>query len=136
MNQAICSGTITPVSPARWRIRAALFSAIPMTFAVDGFAPASMWFWRGHPLHKAADGYVIHEAGKPPGFALEAASHTTRRRGDTGPKQTLYAQIGIGEYWRSDPTGGARYGSSLAGDILTGGEYQPVELTTEKDGMV
>ena len=81
------------------------------------------------------DGYVIHEAGKPPDFTLEVASHSTHRR-DVGAKRTLYAQIGIGEYWRFDPAGGERYGSALAGDILDGEEYRPVELTTEADGMV
>ena len=81
------------------------------------------------------DGYVIHEAGKPPDFALEVASNSTRRR-DMGPKRTLYAQIGFGEYWRFDPTGGGHYGYSLAGDILADGAYQPVELTTEDDGML
>lgn len=81
------------------------------------------------------DGYVIHEAGKPPDFALEVASISTRHR-DIGPKRELYAGIGIGEYWRFDPTGGQHYGYPLAGDILTGGEYQPVEIIAEPDGML
>ena len=81
------------------------------------------------------DGYVVHEAGKPPGFALEVASRTTRRR-DTGIKRILYAQIGIGEYWRFDPKGGRYYGYELAGEILSDGEYQPIELTEEGDGMI
>lgn len=80
------------------------------------------------------DGYVIHEAGKPPDFALEVASGSTNRR-DTGPKRTLYAQIGIGEYWRFDPTGGELYGYALAGDLLVDGSYLPVELSREPDGM-
>ena len=80
------------------------------------------------------DGYVIHEAGKPPDFALEVASISTRRR-DMGPKRVLYAEIGIGEYWRYDPTGGEHYGYVLAGDLLVGGSYQPVELVEEEDGM-
>ena len=81
------------------------------------------------------EGYVIHEAGKPPDFALEVASISTRRR-DTGGKRILYAQIEFGEYWRFDPTGGRRYGYALAGDLLTDGAYQPVPLTTEEDGML
>ena len=81
------------------------------------------------------DGYVIHEAGKPPDFALEVASASTRRR-DVGVKRTLYAQLGIGEYWRFDPTGGNYYGTPLAGDVLTAGEYQQVEMTTVEDGMI
>lgn len=81
------------------------------------------------------DGYIIHEAGKPPDFALEVASHSTRRS-DTGPKRALYAEIGIGEYWRFDPSGRRQYGCPLAGDILVNGVYQPAALTTEPDGMV
>ena len=80
------------------------------------------------------DGYVIHEAGKPPDFALEVASGSTRRV-DTGPKRSLYAQIGIGEYWRFDPTGGDFYGYALAGDLLVDGSYLPVELSLEQGGM-
>ena len=83
----------------------------------------------------ARDGYIIAEAGKPPDFALEVASRTTRRT-DTGPKRDLYARIGVGEYWRFDRTGRRLYGAPLAGDILADGEYQPIELTTEADGMV
>ena len=81
------------------------------------------------------DGYVIHEAGKPPDFSLEVASISTRRR-DMGPKRVLYARIGIEEYWRFDPTGGDHYGYTLAGDTLVDGIYQPVELTQEQDGML
>ena len=80
------------------------------------------------------DGYVIHEAGKPPDFALEIASGSTRRV-DMGPKRTLYAQIGIAEYWRFDPTGGDLYGYSLAGDLLVDGSYLPVDLALETDGL-
>ena len=81
------------------------------------------------------DGYVIHEVGKPPDFALEVASHSTRHS-DTGSKRALYAKIGFGEYWRFDPSGRQQYGYPLAGDILVNGVYHPVELTTEPDGMM
>ena len=81
------------------------------------------------------EGYVIHEAGKAPDFALEVASRTTRRR-DTGDKRVLYAQIGIGEYWRFDPTVGRHYGYPLQGDILVDGAYEPTQMTLEDDGMV
>ena len=81
------------------------------------------------------EGYVVHEAGKPPDFALEVASRTTRRR-DTQDKRVLYAEIGMGEYWRFDPTGGRWYGYPLAGDVLSDGEYRPIELTAEPDGML
>ena len=83
----------------------------------------------------ARDGYIIAEAGKPPDFALEVASRTTRRR-DTGAKRDLYARIGVGEYWRFDHTGGQLYGAPLSGDTLIDNAYQPIELTAEPDGMV
>ncbi len=80
-------------------------------------------------------GYIIDEAGKPPDFALEIASPTTYRT-DLRVKPGRYARIGIGEYWRFDPSGGDYYGYPLAGDILADGAYLPIELTTEPDGMV
>ena len=81
------------------------------------------------------NGYIIDEAGKPPDFVLEVASPTTYRN-DLRNKPVLYARVGIGEYWRFDPSGGDYYGNDLAGDTLVDGAYQPIELTTEPDGMV
>ena len=81
------------------------------------------------------NGYIIEEAGKPPDFALEVASPTTYRY-DLGGKRTLYASIGIVEYWRFDPTGGELYGQPLIGETLIGGTYQALDLHTEPDGMV
>ena len=80
-------------------------------------------------------GYVIEEAGKAPDFALEVASPSTYQN-DIRNKPALYARIGIGEYWRFDPSGGGYYGYALAGDILDGGVYRPVELAREADGTV
>ena len=53
-----------------------------------------------------------------------------------GPKRDLYAQIGISEYWRFDPTGGTYYNQPLTGEQLINGTYQPFELTTEPDGIL
>ncbi len=80
------------------------------------------------------NGYVIWEAGKPPDFALEVASESTHGL-DTGTKPLVYSRIGIGEYWRFDPTGGELYGYALAGDILVNGVYQPIAVTTGPDGI-
>ena len=79
--------------------------------------------------------YLPWEVGKPPEFALELASDTTYRN-DLYRKPGIYAQIGITEYWRFDPTGGGLYGYPLAGDSLTGGVYQSIPLTTEPDGVL
>ena len=79
--------------------------------------------------------YLPWEAGKLPDFVLEVASVTTAKY-DVAGKRRLYAQIGVPEYWRFDPTGGEHYGQPLSGEILFEGEYRPVELTTEPDGAL
>ena len=79
--------------------------------------------------------YLPWEVGKPPDLAIEVASVTTARHDITG-KRDIYAQIGIPEYWRFDPTGGELYGAALAGERLVEGEYQPFPLTTEPDGVL
>lgn len=79
--------------------------------------------------------YLPWEVGKPPEFALELASDTTYRN-DLRRKPGIYAQIGIAEYWRFDPTGGELYGEPLYGGALVDGQYQPIPLTTEPDGVL
>ena len=80
--------------------------------------------------------YLPWEAGKPPDWVLEVASESTGRN-DINRKPAIYASIGVPEYWRFDPSG-RRYhrDEPLYGGILTGGEYRPVELTTEPDGIL
>ena len=80
--------------------------------------------------------YLPWEVGKPPDWALEVASASTARE-DTGRKREIYARIGVPEYWRFDPTTEGRYhGERMAGERLVNGEYQPIELTTEPDGIL
>ena len=79
--------------------------------------------------------YLPWEVGKPPDFALELASDTTYRN-DLDRKPGIYARIGITEYWRFDPTGGELYGEPLWGGTLVDGQYQPIPLTTEPDGVL
>lgn len=79
--------------------------------------------------------YLPWEAGKPPDWVLEIASPTTGRE-DVNRKPAIYARIGIPEYWRFDPSGERYHGEPMYGGILTGGEYQPVELTTGPDGIL
>ena len=79
--------------------------------------------------------YLPWEAGKPPDLALEVASASTARH-DVGRKRDIYAQVGVPEYWRYDPTGGELYGSPLVGERLVDGEYEPMELTTAPDGVL
>ena len=79
--------------------------------------------------------YLPWEAGKPPDLALEVGSESTGSE-DTIVKPRVYAAIGISEYWRFDPSGGDHHGAPMSGWVLRDGEYQPVELTTEPDGIL
>ena len=79
--------------------------------------------------------YLPWEAGKPPDFVLEVGSESTSQN-DLGPKRDRYAQIGVLEYWRFDPSGGGHYGQPLTGERLVNGVYLPIELTTEPDGIL
>ena len=79
--------------------------------------------------------YLLWEVGKPPDFILEIGSPSTGTV-DTGRKRDLYAEIGVGEYWRFDPSGGDFYGEPLVGERLVDGEYERFELRHEDDGAV
>lgn len=80
-------------------------------------------------------GYLIWEVGKPPDFVLEIASESTAQY-DCAGKRDLYAEIGVLEYWRYDPTGGDYYGFPLVGERLVDGEYRPFEAHTDADGEI
>ena len=72
---------------------------------------------------RARNAYMIWEVGKPPDFAMEIATPSTADI-DNGVKRELYAELGIGEYWRLDPTGGDLYGEPLIGEYLLNGKYR------------
>ena len=80
------------------------------------------------------NGYLTWEVGKAPDFVLEIASVSTARR-DMTFKRDLYAEIGVGEYWRFDPSGGDFYGRALAGERLIDGGYAPIALSDNDDGL-
>ena len=79
--------------------------------------------------------YLPWEVGKPPDLAIEIASESTAQR-DLSRKPAIYQQIGIREFWRFDPTGGAYYGHGLAGYRLVDGAYEEIPLTGEPDGVI
>ena len=79
--------------------------------------------------------YLLWEVGKAPDFVLEIGSGSTADA-DLGRKRDLYAEIGVGEYWRFDATGGDFYGEPLVGEYLQDGEYHRFELRHESDGRV
>ena len=72
-------------------------------------------------------GYSIQDQGKPPDFVLEVASVRTAEN-DYTDKRVDYANFGIPEYWRFDPTKGQRYDAPLAGDRLVDSAYRPIEI--------
>ena len=84
---------------------------------------------------EARNGYVIAEVGKPPDFVLEVGSRSTGRH-DYMVKREAYQGYGVPEYWRFDHTGGRYHVSALAGDVLVDGEYSPVEIVHEPDGLI
>ena len=71
----------------------------------------------------ANNGYLTWRVGKPPDVIIEVATASTADA-DLGSKRDRYAQIGVPEYWRLDPTGGVLYGEPLVGERLVDGEYQ------------
>ena len=79
--------------------------------------------------------YLLWEVGKAPDFVLEIGSGSTGDV-DTGRKRELYAELGVTEYWRYDPTGGEFYGEPLVGERLVDGAYQRIEMSHESDGRV
>lgn len=79
--------------------------------------------------------YLLWEVGKAPDFVLEIGSESTGDV-DTGRKRELYAELGVTEYWRYDPTGGEFYGEPLVGERLADGAYQRIEMSHESDGRV
>ena len=79
--------------------------------------------------------YLPWEVGKPPDWALEIASDSTKKN-DIENKPGIYARIGVPEYWMFDPSGGAYYGQPLTGLSLVNGVYRPIELTREPDGLL
>ena len=86
-------------------------------------------------LIEAHNNYRLWAVGKAPDFVLEIGSASTADN-DIGGKRALYAALGVGEYWRYDPTGGRFYGEPLAGEYRFEGRYLRYPLHRESDGMV
>ena len=78
--------------------------------------------------------WIVWREGKAPDFVLEIASPGTWRR-DALRKREIYAELGVREYWRFDPTGEC-FRPPLAGERLVDGAYQPIEITADGDGAL
>ena len=50
-------------------------------------------------------------------------------------KRDIYAEMGVIEYWRFDPTSNYFF-PPLVGEVLGESEYRTVEMTTNNDGLV
>ncbi len=99
-------------------------SVAPDVFAVFG----------AHGSHPRPSWIVSREGGLVPAFALEVASASTWQR-DVSEKRAIYAGMGVTEYWRFDPEG-AYFPVPLVGERLVNGEYKPIELDTDADGIL
>ena len=79
--------------------------------------------------------YLLWEVGKASDFILKIGSESTASN-DLGRKCDLYAELGVGEYWRYDASGGEFYGEPLVGERLVDGEYRCVESYRESGGRL
>ena len=75
------------------------------------------------------------EGGVHPTFVLEVASESTWRR-DRDEKRDIYAAMGVSEYWRFDPERGRFFSPVLIGEELLDGEYLPLDVYTDDDGVL
>ncbi|MCY4074433.1 MAG: Uma2 family endonuclease [Acidobacteria bacterium] len=78
--------------------------------------------------------YKLWEEGQAPAFVLEVASPSTWRD-DLGRKRSVYARLGVREYWQFDPHG-AHLPERLQGERLAGPGYVRQPAVTEADGAL
>ncbi|MCY4558508.1 MAG: Uma2 family endonuclease [Chloroflexi bacterium] len=98
-------------------------SVAPDVFAVFGVTGT-------HPR----DSWLVWREGKAPDFVMEIASSGTWQR-DATEKRRIYAEMGVTEYVRFDPTG-AYFTPALVFETLEGTEYREQPLTTDADGVL
>ena len=78
--------------------------------------------------------YKLWEEGRAPAFVLEVASPSTWRD-DVGPKRSVYASLGVREYWQYDPAG-EHLPARLQGERLTPSGYARQPVATGLDGTL
>ena len=76
------------------------------------------------------DSWLVWREGKTPDFVMEIASLSTWER-DAAEKRDIYANMGVTEYWRFDPTDEC-FTPELVGETLVEGQYR--DLPLERDG--
>lgn len=121
-----------------FRNRADIYVMMDMlTYYVEGdpqrsFAPDIAVMFGANGNHPRYSWMVWRENGVLPGVIIEVASQNTWRA-DAGYKRDLYARLGVGEYWRHDPTG-EYFFPTLIGERLVNGRYEPIELSGDESG--
>ena len=78
--------------------------------------------------------YKLWEERRAPAFVLEVASPSTWRE-DVGRKRSVYARLGVREYWQYDPLG-EHLPARLQGERLTRAGYMRQPVTTALDGTL
>ena len=78
--------------------------------------------------------YKLWQEQRAPAFVLEVASPSTWRD-DIGPKRSVYARLGVREYWQYDPLG-EHLPARLQGGRLTPSGYVRQPVLTESDGTL
>ena len=98
-------------------------SVAPDVFAVFGVTGT-------HPR----DSWLVWREGKAPDFIMEIASSGTWRR-DATEKRRIYADMGVTEYVRFDPTG-TYFTPALVLETLEGTDYREQSLSTDSSGIL
>ena len=88
----------------------------------------------GVPRRMRRSYYIWREGGKAPDFIIEVASQSTYHR-DIGVKRTLYALLGVTEYWRFDPLGEC-FSPPLAGERLVNGRWETIAVDWGAAGIL
>ena len=101
--------------------RAVVAPDVAVAFGVDAAAQ--------EPEHT----FRVWDTGAAPCFALEIASPTTIDV-DLYEKPDKYAELGVGEYWRLDPTGGELLDPPLQAERRVSGRWEPIEVAAEAGG--
>lgn len=106
-----------------YRINRNDLSIAPDIYAVVGAAG-------NHPR----DSWLVWREGKAPDFVMEIASQSTWRR-DVAQKRDIYAEMGVSEYWRFDPTG-RFFTPPLVGERLVDTGYQQLPVAADEAGIL
>ena len=86
----------------------------------------------GASASRPRNSWLVWREGKAPDFVMEIASVGTWER-DANAKRDTYAELGVTEYWRFDPTGEC-FTPELAGETLVDGIYQTLPVAEDAAG--